>query len=57
MDVLGVQTPGEDPYLSSEYAYYVVRGYQEGEDARYYKVVADCKHYAGRSIRTTTRPY
>ena len=46
----GQETPGEDPYLSSEYVYYLIRGYQEGEDASYYKVVADCKHYAGYDI-------
>ena len=46
----GQETPGEDPYLSSEYVYYLIRGYQEGEDARYYKIVADCKHYAGYDV-------
>ena len=30
--------------------YYLIRGYQEGEDSRYYKIVADCKHYAGYDI-------
>ena len=25
--------------------YYLIRGYQEGEDNRYYKVVAQCKAY------------
>ena len=46
----GQETPGEDTYLSSEYVYYLIRGYQEGEDSRYYKIVADCKHYAGYDI-------
>ena len=46
----GQKTPGEDPYLSSEYAFYVVRGYQEGEDSRYLKVVAGVKHYAGYDV-------
>ena len=46
----GQETSGEDTYLSSEYAYYVVRGYQEGEDPRYFKVVANCKHYAGYDV-------
>ena len=40
----------QDTYLSSEYVYYLIRGYQEGEDAKYYKIVADCKHYAGYDI-------
>ena len=30
--------------------YYLIRGYQEGEDKRYYKIVADCKHYAGYDV-------
>ena len=46
----GQETPGEDTYLSSEYVYYLIRGYQEGEDSRFYKIVADCKHYAGYDI-------
>ena len=46
----GQETPGEDPYLSSEYVFYLITGYQQGEDARYYKVVADCKHYAGYDV-------
>ena len=41
----GQETPGEDPYLSSQYAYAMVRGLQEGDDQRYLKVVANCKHY------------
>ena len=46
----GQETPGEDTYLSSEYVYYLIKGYQEGEDSKYYKVVADCKHYAGYDV-------
>ena len=46
----GQETPGEDPYLSSEYVFYLIKGYQEGEDKKYYKVVADCKHYAGYDV-------
>ena len=30
----GQETPGEDPYLTSQYAYEFVRGMQEGEDPR-----------------------
>lgn len=31
-----------------------VIGYQEGEDSKYYKVVADCKHYAGYDVEVRT---
>ena len=30
--------------------FYLIKGYQEGEDSKYYKVVADCKHYAGYDV-------
>jgi len=47
----GQETPGEDTFLSSEYVYYLINGYQKGEsDQKYYKIVADCKHYAGYDI-------
>ena len=46
----GQETPGEDPYLSSEFAIAFVRGMQEGEDPRFLKTAADCKHYAGYDI-------
>ena len=49
----GQETPGEDTYLSSEYVYYLIKGYQEGEDSKYYKVVADCKHYAGYDLEVS----
>ena len=52
----GQETPGEDTYLSSEYVYYLIKGYQEGEDSRYYKVVADCKHYAGYDLEVRQHP-
>ena len=40
----GQETPGEDSFLTSEYAYTMVRVLQEGEDERYLKVAANCKH-------------
>jgi beta-D-xylosidase 4 len=46
----GQETPGEDPYLSSEFAVHFVRGLQEGEDTRFIKTIADCKHYAGYDL-------
>ena len=41
----GQETPGEDPFWSGEYAAAFVRGMQEGEDARYLKTSACCKHF------------
>ena len=42
----GQETPGEDPYLTSQYAYALVNGLQHGDDDRYLKVAANCKHFA-----------
>ncbi|CEM00660.1 unnamed protein product [Vitrella brassicaformis CCMP3155] len=39
------ETPGEDPYVASVYAVEYVRGLQKGDDRRYAKVAATCKHY------------
>lgn len=39
------ETYGEDPYLSSQLAQAFVRGLQ-GNNARYFRVIAGCKHYA-----------
>ena len=41
----GQETPGEDPYLSSEYAVQYVSGMQ-GSDNRYMKTLTTCKHFA-----------
>ncbi|CAF2552210.1 unnamed protein product [Rotaria sp. Silwood2] len=41
----GQETPGEDPFLTSEYVYALVQGLQRGEDERYLKIAADCKAY------------
>jgi beta-glucosidase-like glycosyl hydrolase len=47
----GQETPGEDPYLTSEYVAAFVTGMQEGEDyPKYLKVSSCCKHYAGYSL-------
>ena len=45
----GQETPGEDPYLTSEYAYLFVTGFQGGEKGAhggYLKASSCCKHYA-----------
>lgn len=46
----GQETPGEDPYLSGEYAVAFVTGMQEGEDTRYIKTIATLKHFAAYSL-------
>ncbi|KAH3745647.1 glycoside hydrolase family 3 domain protein [Pelomyxa schiedti] len=45
-----LETPSEDPYLQSQFVVNYIRGMQEGEDTRYLKTVATCKHYAGNSL-------
>jgi beta-glucosidase-like glycosyl hydrolase len=46
----GQETPGEDPYLTSEYTYNFVRGMQEGEDTKHLKASACCKHYTAYDV-------
>ena len=41
----GQETPGEDPYLTSQYVYALINGLQSGEDDRYLKTAATCKHF------------
>ena len=41
----GQETPGEDPFLTSQYVYALINGLQRGEDERYLKIAADCKHF------------
>ena len=41
----GQETPGEDPFLTSQYVYALINGLQRGEDDRYLKIAADCKHF------------
>ncbi|KAK8814418.1 hypothetical protein WA158_008280 [Blastocystis sp. Blastoise] len=40
------EVPGEDPFLTATYALHFVKGMQEGEDSRYLKLSACCKHWA-----------
>ena len=43
----GQETPGEDPYLTSEYAYLFVTGFQGGEKGEeYLQASSCCKHFA-----------
>jgi beta-D-xylosidase 4 len=46
----GQETPGEDPFLTSQYVYALIDGLQRGEDERYLKIAADCKHYAAYDL-------
>jgi len=41
----GQETPGEDPFLTSQYTYVLINGLQNGDDERYLKIAADCKHF------------
>eukprot|EP01123_Difflugia_compressa_P001965 TRINITY_DN1254_c0_g1_i1.p1 TRINITY_DN1254_c0_g1~~TRINITY_DN1254_c0_g1_i1.p1 ORF type:complete len:830 (+),score=168.28 TRINITY_DN1254_c0_g1_i1:160-2490(+) len=45
----GQETPGEDPYLTSQYASHFVRGMQ-GNDTHYLKVSSCCKHYTAYDL-------
>ncbi|TCD62590.1 hypothetical protein EIP91_006664 [Steccherinum ochraceum] len=47
----GQETPGEDPFHSAKYVYSLITGLQGGLDPKpYYKIVADCKHFAAYDI-------
>ena len=50
----GMETYGEDPYLSGELAVDFIKGLQ-GDDPRYYKVIATSKHFAVHSGPESTR--
>ncbi len=41
----GQETPGEDPFLVSQYVYNLIRGLQGDEKEPYIKIAADCKHF------------
>ncbi|CAF1318287.1 unnamed protein product [Adineta steineri] len=41
----GQETPGEDPFLTSQYVYSLIEGLQRGDDERYLKIAANCKHF------------
>ena len=50
-----IETPGEDPYLTGEYAEYFTKGMQEApEDPYHVQASACCKHYVGNSMESTT---
>jgi len=41
----GQETPGEDPFLTSQYVNSLIQGLQRGDDNRYLKIAANCKHF------------
>jgi beta-D-xylosidase 4 len=49
----GQETPGEDPFLTSEYVYALIDDLQRGDDDRYLKIAADCKHYAAYDLENS----
>ena len=50
-----IETPGEDPYLTGEYAEWYTQGMQEApEDPYHIQASACCKHYVANSMDGTT---
>eukprot|EP00040_Diaphanoeca_grandis_P030520 m.180510 g.180510 ORF g.180510 m.180510 type:complete len:788 (+) comp32023_c1_seq1:116-2479(+) len=50
-----LETPGEDPYQSGEYAEWFVKGMQEApEDPFHIQASSCCKHFAANSMESTT---
>merc|ERR1740115_685430 len=50
-----IETPGEDPYLSGEYATNFVKGFQNNPaDPGHIQASACCKHYVANSMESTT---
>lgn len=46
----GQETPGEDPFHTSQYVFNLIQGLQGGIDPPNFKVAADCKHYAAYDL-------
>ena len=50
-----IETPGEDPYLTGEYAAAFVTGFEHSpDDAAHLQASACCKHYAANSMEHST---
>ena len=50
-----IETPGEDPYLTGEYAEWYTKGMQQApEDPYHIQASACCKHYVANSMDGTT---
>eukprot|EP00931_Biecheleriopsis_adriatica_P051458 TRINITY_DN29844_c0_g1_i2.p1 TRINITY_DN29844_c0_g1~~TRINITY_DN29844_c0_g1_i2.p1 ORF type:complete len:805 (+),score=148.68 TRINITY_DN29844_c0_g1_i2:44-2416(+) len=51
-----IETPGEDPLLTGEYAEHFVKGFQEApEDPSHVQASACCKHYVANEMESTTQ--
>ncbi|KAF7299252.1 Glycoside hydrolase family 3 protein [Mycena indigotica] len=46
----GLETPGEDSFRDAQYVFSLVKGLQGGINPSIFKVVADCKHFAGYDL-------
>ncbi|KAA1475144.1 glycoside hydrolase family 3 protein [Dentipellis sp. KUC8613] len=46
----GQETPGEDPYHIQRYVYQLITGLQGGVGPASFKIIADCKHFAGYDL-------
>lgn len=50
-----IETPGEDPYLTGQYAINFVKGFQENPaDPGHIQASACCKHYVANSMESST---
>ena len=50
-----IETPGEDPYLTGEYATQFVQGFERNpRDPTHIQASACCKHYVANSMESTT---
>ena len=50
-----IETPGEDPFLTGEYATQFVKGFETNEDdPKYLQASACCKHYVANSMEDST---
>jgi hypothetical protein len=49
----GQEVPGEDPTLTSEFAFRYVSALQGGPDDRYKKIVSTCKHFSAYDMENS----
>eukprot|EP00966_Prymnesium_polylepis_P165406 3824119-Prymnesium_polylepis.1 len=50
-----LETPGEDPYMSGEYAAAWVQGFEHSpDDPSHIQASACCKHYVANSMESST---
>lgn len=51
------ETPGEDPYHLSSYVHALINGLQGGEDPKYKRIVATCKHFVAYDMESWNGNY